>query len=59
VEDDGIGFPQGNPAFDSFGLRGMRERVSAVNGLLRLGNSHAGGACVYVALPIPQDQPAR
>jgi signal transduction histidine kinase len=59
VEDDGRGFPQGNPAFDSFGLRGMRERVSAVNGLLRLGNRHAGGACVCIALPIPTDQSAR
>jgi signal transduction histidine kinase len=59
VEDDGIGFPHGKPAFDSFGLRGMRERVSAVNGLLRLGNRTASGASVYVALPLPSDQPVR
>jgi signal transduction histidine kinase len=59
IEDDGIGFPHGTPAFDSFGLRGMRERVSAVNGMLRLGNRTAGGACVCVALPISTDQPAR
>ena len=59
IEDDGIGFPNGTPAFDAFGLRGMQERVAAVQGMLRIGNGHAGGASVYAALPIPTNQPAR
>jgi signal transduction histidine kinase len=59
VEDDGIGFRHGDPAFDSFGLRGMQERVNGVHGMLRLGNRHTGGAYVHAALPISRNQPAR
>jgi signal transduction histidine kinase len=56
VEDDGVGFPPDGPAFDAFdtfGLRGMRERVQALGGTLQVGNGPSGGAYVAADLPFP------
>jgi signal transduction histidine kinase len=53
VEDDGVGFPPDGPAFDAFGLRGMRERVQALGGTLQVGNGPSGGAYVAADLPLP------
>jgi signal transduction histidine kinase len=55
VADDGIGFATAEPAFDSYGLVVMRERVSALGGTLRLGNRPEGGAYVAVELPLPEE----
>ena len=52
VEDDGVGLPPGGPAFDAFGLRGMRERVSALGGTVQIGNGGTGGAYVHAELPL-------
>jgi two-component system NarL family sensor kinase len=52
VEDDGVGFPFEEPAFDAFGLRGMRERVQALGGTLHVGNGRMGGAYVAATLPV-------
>jgi signal transduction histidine kinase len=57
VEDDGVGFPAQGPAFDAFGLRGMRERVQALGGTLQVGNGPAGGAYVAADLPLPVARP--
>jgi two-component system sensor histidine kinase UhpB len=52
VEDDGIGF--GTPvAVFSYGLAGMRERVTALGGVLHLENRPGGGARVVAELPLP------
>lgn len=57
VEDDGVGFGAPAPAF-AYGLAGMRERVAALGGRLRLDNGPAGGARVVAKLPLP-DQAGR
>lgn len=50
VEDDGVGFPQGDiPA--GFGLRGLRERAAQLGGRLELGAGEHGGARVTMTLP--------
>lgn len=52
IADDGIGFASAEPAFDSYGLVVMRERVSELGGTVRLGNRSEGGASVRVELPL-------
>jgi signal transduction histidine kinase len=52
VEDDGVGFGAPAPAF-AFGLAGMRERVEALGGTLRLDNQPTGGARLVAELPAP------
>jgi signal transduction histidine kinase len=56
VEDDGVGLPTDEPSFDAFGLRGMRERVSALGGTVQIGNGGMGGAYVYAELPVSSAQ---
>jgi signal transduction histidine kinase len=52
VEDDGRGFDAMAPA-DGMGLSGMRERVSLLDGLLRLDSSPGAGTTLVVDLPLP------
>jgi signal transduction histidine kinase len=52
VEYDGVGFPAEGPAVDAFGLRGMRERVQALGGMVQVGNGRTGGAYVSAELPL-------
>jgi len=54
VEDDGVGFGAPTPAF-AYGLSGMRERVTALGGVLHLDNRRSGGARVVAELPLPDD----
>jgi signal transduction histidine kinase len=58
IEDDGVGLDGAGPRSDSFGLQGMRERVSQLGGSLRLGNCPEGGALVQVEIPLPEDTTA-
>jgi signal transduction histidine kinase len=55
IADDGMGFTTPAPAFDSYGLVVMRERVSSLGGTLRLGNRPEGGAFVHAELPLPEE----
>ncbi|HWE63737.1 MAG TPA: sensor histidine kinase [Chloroflexota bacterium] len=55
VEDDGVGFGAPAPAFAD-GLTGMRERVGALGGTLRLENRPGGGARVVAEFPSPADR---
>jgi signal transduction histidine kinase len=48
VEDDGVG---GALARRGSGLAGMRERVAAYGGTLRLTSPHGGGTTIEVAIP--------
>jgi len=52
VADDGVGLPRGHGLRpDAFGLAGMRERVGAVGGTLRLRSRPGRGTTVEVRIP--------
>ena len=54
VADDGVGLPRGHGLRpDAFGLAGMRERVGAVGGTLRLRSRPGRGTTVEVRIPGP------
>jgi len=52
VEDDGAGLPADWQRPGHFGLRGMRERASALGGRFNVGTGVRGGVCVLAWLPI-------
>jgi signal transduction histidine kinase len=55
VRDDGRGLPDGPPDGqpDGFGLTGMRERLAAVGGELRLAATPGGGTTLTATVPRP------
>jgi signal transduction histidine kinase len=54
--DNGSGLPQGHtPATNSFGIRGMRERVGQLGGQIKFDSPPGGGLCVTVQLPLAAD----
>jgi len=54
VQDDGIGFnPSGK--HDGYGLIGIRERVHQMRGQLTIKAAPAGGTCLCVAVPTPDE----
>jgi two-component system, NarL family, sensor histidine kinase UhpB len=60
VEDDGRGFdPEAAPAKGRLGLAGIRERVALMGGTLTIDSSPAGGATLYVRLPLTGETAAR
>ena len=55
VEDDGIGFPaKRGSRGGAFGLLGMRERVAALGGKVRISTRKEGGVSIKVVLPAPR-----
>lgn len=53
IEDDGVGIQPGDMLKkNSFGLRGMQERVDALGGRLHVGKHHECGTVIDVALPL-------
>ncbi len=53
ISDDGCGMPGGHViAPDSYGIRGMFERVGQLGGKVRFDNRPGGGLIVVVALPL-------
>jgi signal transduction histidine kinase len=53
VEDDGIGFSRpGKPSGRTFGLLGMRERIAALGGKIRIRSREGKGTRVHVVLPL-------
>jgi signal transduction histidine kinase len=50
VDDDGVGPRHGQ--FDGFGLRGLAERVDALDGSMRTGTTPSGGFRLRVELPL-------
>jgi signal transduction histidine kinase len=53
VEDDGIGFSRpGNPSGRSFGLLGMRERIAALGGKVRIRSRQGKGTSIGIVLPL-------
>jgi len=60
VDDDGIGFSgKGNPRRQSFGLLGMRERIAALGGTVRVRSRSGRGTRLRVMLPVTQTNGAR
>lgn len=56
VEDDGIGLS--SLSEPGTGLRGMRERIEALSGVLDIAPGAAGGLCVRAAIPLASSQEA-
>lgn len=59
IKDDGKGLANGDTATSpkaGFGLRGMSERVSQLNGTMSLRNGKSGGTEVRITLPLSQPQ---
>ncbi|WP_321927532.1 sensor histidine kinase [Paraburkholderia guartelaensis] len=53
IEDDGNGTsPQARAKPDSFGLRGIRERVRQLNGTVSVGNGTHSGFSVRTTFPL-------
>ena len=54
VEDDGVGFSRaGSASQRSFGIVGMRERIAALGGSLRIRSRKGQGTRLQVLLPLP------
>jgi signal transduction histidine kinase len=59
VEDDGVGFSRKrNSGGRTFGILGMRERIAALGGKLRIHSVPGNGTQVKISLPRPAE-PAR
>jgi signal transduction histidine kinase len=53
VEDDGVGLPaKPNPARQTFGLSGMRERISTLGGKMKIASSRGRGTRIEINAPI-------
>ncbi len=53
VQDDGIGFSgKGNARLQTFGLLGMRERIAALGGTVRIRSRKGQGTRLRVVLPV-------
>ena len=48
IQDNGIGFDPENADLGGFGLRGMRERVKRLGGLLQVRSTPGEGTCVSI-----------
>ena len=56
VEDDGVGIAGNsqNPQRRTFGLAGMRERITALGGTIRVHSRKGQGTRITVNVPVPQ-----
>jgi len=60
IEDDGVGIPsKGHNRSRGFGLAGMRDRVAALGGTVRIVSSQSGGTRIRIALPVTADATMR
>ncbi|HKS72005.1 MAG TPA: sensor histidine kinase [Terriglobales bacterium] len=61
IEDDGVGFSAKPNSQGSFGLLGMRERIAAMGGTVRIRTRRGRGTKIRVMLPLiaGEKQPAR
>lgn len=54
ISDNGIGMPEGHRiAQNSYGIRGMRERIEQLGGKIRIDTGYRSGFRVTVRLPLP------
>ena len=57
LRDDGIGLPEKADKL-GFGLRGIQERATQLNGIMRLETNPNGGAQICLCLPLPSFPPS-
>jgi signal transduction histidine kinase len=55
IKDDGRGFDPSRPRPGHFGLQSMRERATAVGGILALYSADGAGTQLRVSIPVPED----
>lgn len=59
IRDDGVGFDPGGPRKPaSFGLMGLRERVSMAQGSVRIDSAPGTGTVIDIDLPLPATETA-
>ena len=59
VRDDGVGFvPEGPRKPSSYGLIGLRERASLLNGTVSIASAPGKGTKIVIRLPLALEQPA-
>ena len=56
IEDDGVGFDTNTASGSGIGLIGMRERVAAVGGWLKLTSAPGAGTKVTIEMPLKRDR---
>ena len=60
VEDDGIGFSgKRDSGHSSFGLVGMRERIAALGGRVRIRSAKGNGTRIKIVVPMPREPERR
>jgi signal transduction histidine kinase len=58
IVDDGVGFVTGAPRKPgSFGLMGLRERVSMLQGAVRIDSAPGRGTVIDIELPLSEASP--
>ena len=55
IKDDGIGFDVESLPAGHYGLRGMRERVLALGGELKIESVIGVGTTIHFSLPLPRE----
>jgi signal transduction histidine kinase len=60
IEDDGVGFEQGNGGTprQGFGLLGMQERAALVGATLQIESAAGEGTTIIVRMPVVASQDA-
>jgi signal transduction histidine kinase len=59
IQDDGIGFDPENADVGGLGLRGLRERVARLGGVLHLQSAPGQGTCVSIYASSSDAKPSR
>ncbi len=58
LQDDGIGINAGGECKDGcYGLIAMRERITILDGTIRMGNAIGGGFVIHALIPVRADEP--
>ena len=56
VKDDGIGFDEKEVRDKSFGLIGMRERISLLKGTMKINSGQGKGTTIFFQIPLESDK---
>ena len=56
VKDDGIGFDENEVRDKSFGLIGMRERISLLKGTMKINSKSGGGTTIFFGIPLDSNR---
>lgn len=56
IEDDGKGCDAARPSLDGLGLRGIRERVAAFGGQIRISSANGQGTSLHATIPLAEER---